>query len=370
MSLNEQERERQREVHRAQLDAIRRAFAASGEPGAPAAGGGAGGPPADGSGGTMGGGGPEYPGPPWNDTLEARINELSARSAQLERRSRRSVAAALVALATAGASMALFWLPAGWLPPRAAEYADLVADALSVDRLLVRGQVELVDESGRRLAFLGREPGEVGGPTPVAFGLYGDEAEGQMLRMAASSRGAALSLEAPEGETSVSLVAVAGGAQIDLRDGEATRQLAAEPPADLPAVAAGRAAGERGVPDWRPGTVDPASGAVSNAFDVGEGFVAVDLALVASDAGARLSGRMVNGTALTHHGLAFRVTVDGVSETFTIPKISPGNSTGFSLAIPGATSAPVTAPSIEFLGSTIGFHSSSVEPRHARLEAR
>jgi hypothetical protein len=374
MSLGEQERERQRRVHRAQLEAIRRAFGANGGPASPGGGGGpgGGGPGGLGPGGeTPSGGGPDEPGPPWPGTLEARINALTARAAQIERRSRRSVRAALTALVTAAASVALFWAPAGWLPPRAAQYADLVAGALSVDHLLVRGQVELVDESGRRLAFLGREPADVGGPAPVAFGLYGDDAEGQVLRMAASSRGAALSLEAPEGESSLSLVALAGGAQIDLRDGEITRQLGAEPPAALPEVAAAPVESAlREIPEWRPQASDPARGPVANAIDVGDGFVAVDLALVESDAGAELTGRMVNGTALTHHGLAFRVTIDGVTESFTIPKISPGNSTGFSLRIPGATSAPVTPPSIAFLGSTIGFQANSIEPRHARLEAR
>jgi hypothetical protein len=373
MSLGEQERERRRQVHRAQLEAIRRAFGANGGTAFPGGGGGPGGGGPGGigpGGGTPSGGGPDEPGPPWHDTLEARINALTVRAAQIERRSRRSVRAALAALLAAAVSLALFWLPAGWLPPRAAQYADLVAGALSVDHLLVRGQVELVDESGRRLAFLGREPAEVGGPAPVAFGLYGDAADSQVLRMAASSRGAALSLEAPEGESSLSLVALAGGAQIDLRDGETTRQLGTEPP-PLPSVAAAPSeSAAREIPEWRPEASDPTLGPVTNAIDVGDGFAAVDLALTASDAGAQLSGRIVNGTALTHHGLAFRVTIDGVTESLTIPKISPGNSTGFSLVIPGATSAPVTPPSIAFVGSTIGFQANSVEPRHARLEAR
>ncbi len=367
MSLSDQERERQRQVHRAQLYAIRGAFGSGGGPLPPGSGGGSGG---GGPEGGPSGGGPDEPGPPWNDILERRINALTARSILLERRSRRGVRTALAALAAAGTSLTLFWIPAAWLPSRAAEYAELVAGALAVDQLEVRGAIELVDESGRRLAFLGREPAEVGGPAPVAFGLYGEPDQTQVLRMAASSRGAALSLEAPDGQSALSLVALAGGAQIDLREGDSTRQLGLEPAAPLPAVAAAPRTASGGIPDWKPGASSPAAGNVTPALDVGAGFAAVDLALVASEEGARLSGRMVNGTALTHHGLAFRATLDGVAETFTIAKISPGNSTAFSLLLPGATTAPVTAPSVEYLGSTIGFQSSSTEPRHARFETR
>lgn len=368
MSLTDQERERQRLLHRAQLDAIRGAFGSGEEP--PALGGGNGGDGERPGGSPPPNGGGEEPELPAGDPLETRLDALTARAILLERRAQHSTRAALVALGAAVLSLGLFWAPTSWLTPRAAEYKDLAAGALSVDHLKVRGAVELVDESGRRLAFLGREPAQVGGPAPVAFGLYGDGGDAQVLRLAASGRGAALSLEAPEGESSLSLVALAGGAQIDLRDGDTTRQLGADPAGAVPAVSGGASATPAsGVPDWRPSPGGIPDGVVTNAVDVGDGFLAVDLALAASDAGARLSGRIVNGTALTHNGLAFRAIVDGVTSTFTIGKISSGNSTGFSVVLPGATTAPVTPPRIQYVGSTIGFQSNSMEPRHARLEA-
>jgi hypothetical protein len=179
------------------------------------------------------------------DPLAAEVWALAARTRMLESQLRRAVIAGvgvgLAALALGGLALGLAFLLAGAPASDAPtnEFAEL-----SVGRLSLRGGLELVDESGRRLAFLGREPGAFGSSAPVALGLY-DGHDGQAVRIAASPGGAALSLAAPGGTRSVSIVAFPTGAQLDVRDGERGTVLSAD------GARTGAGAGETGAQTTR-----------------------------------------------------------------------------------------------------------------------
>ncbi len=201
------QRQQERELHRAELRAVRDALrpVPAERPSAPA--------PAD----------ADEP-----DPLAAELWALASRTRVLEGQLRRAVIAGvgvgLAALALGGLALCFAFLLAA--APDAGMPANELAE-LTVGRLSLRGGLELVDESGRRLAFLGREPGAFGSSAPVALGLY-DGADGQAVRIAASPGGAALSLAAPGGERSVSIVALPGGAKVDVRDGSRGTVLSAD----------------------------------------------------------------------------------------------------------------------------------------------
>ncbi len=208
----EHQRELDRELHRAELRAVRQAFGSGAQPAqaelvAPEE------PPLD----------ADLP-----DPLEAELWALAARTRTLESHLRRAVVAgvgvglAAVALGALALALALLLADEGEPAVERSEFAKL-----AVGELQLRGGLEIVDEAGRRLAYLGREPSALGSSAPVALGLY-DGKDGQAVRIAASPGGAALSLQAPGGERSVSIVAFPNGAQIDVRDGERATVVSAD----------------------------------------------------------------------------------------------------------------------------------------------
>jgi hypothetical protein len=175
----------------------------------------------------------------------------------------------------------------------------------------------------------------------------------------------------------VSLLSTETGSSVEVRNGEETERVAGDRLGTLAPVSAGPRTGgalldsASEVPLSLPRRAGPPSGDLPQLRDVGHGFLVADLSAHPAADGVELRGRMVNTTAVVHSGLAFRITLGGASTTVTVPKISPGNSTGFRVAFPRASAEAVEAAQVEYLGSTVAFQATSTEPLYGRrVESR
>ncbi len=357
------DQEKGRAVHRAQLEAVRAAFAASDAVDAPEEPAPEGAPDA-----------PDAPDAPPTDAYEADYlaMRLVASVRALERRQRRTAwlaGATVTALAVGAAALLVGGVPGMQIP-------DVIyARSIRADRVAVTGDLRLLDAVGNELAVLGRERGPDGtlADAPVVLALNADgDSSHQTLRLAASKTGAALSLDSPTGDSSLSLLSMPSGPTLELRSGENSRRLSSDAPA-APAVAAGptaaaaRPGASEGVPAWTPRREELPSGAIPEVRDIGHGLLVADLAIEPGAEGSVVvRGRVINTTSVAHAGLGFRVRVGDASGTFPIYRISPGNSTGFSIEIPGAADQPLEETTIEYLGSTVAFQATSTEPLYGR----
>lgn len=231
MAIDEEERARRKELHRAQLAAARLARLGRDvriapviplpDP--------AGKPPAA----------PESaPAPdPRTGANEARLARLEGRATAVDRK---LAAAALLAAVLAGAASALLVhaIVGHWHGDR----SHLDVASIAVDRLAVRGSLRIVDESGREIAFLGRESvsgsPELSRTSPVVLGLHAtpvDPSESgaqPAVRIAASPAGGAVSIQASQGSTTVQLFASEAGPEIRLVSGDTTQILTESTSAD------------------------------------------------------------------------------------------------------------------------------------------
>jgi hypothetical protein len=235
-----------------------------------------------------------------------------------------------------------------------AVFSSLRAKEARFDELTVGRAIRVVDETGRELAVLGREGAQPGGREPVVLGLNAHTRSGtaQTLRLAASPSGSALSLRTPDDRSSVALIAGAAGPEITLTEGSKRRTLSERPetPSALPPVAAPRGESRQAL-DLRQTGVQ----------DIGHGFMVVRLAVEPSGAGARLRGRIINTSSVRHKRLEFRLLAAGRSESFRINLISPGNSTGFEVKLPGVAASDLQRGRIEYLGSTVNYFEHSLD---------
>ncbi len=346
-------RKREREVHRAQLEAVRAAFAARGEGAAPD---------------------PDSPVDAYR--TEYLVARLTADVRRLDRKQRNTARfAAALAVSVVGCVVA-FALLVPYRFEGAYVLDEISARSIRADRVAVTGDLRLVDAAGNELAVLGRGLGAVGGdrsdrPVVLSLNAEGDPAR-QLVRLAASKSGARLTLETPTGSSSVSVLSTQAGSTVEVRDGEQTQRLPGDAAAALPAVAAGPAPPEAGssavrnVPVWTPRRAGPGRTDLPELREVGHGFLVADLSAQPAAGGVEVRGRMVNTTAVVHNALAFKVVLGNASATLTIPKISPGNSTGFRVTLPGATTGPGADARLEYLGSTVAFQAASTEPIYGR----
>ena len=351
------ERSRDREVHRAQLEAVRAAFAAEGQAPTPDAG-----VPDD-----------AYQ----TEYLLARLMSDMRRLEHKQRTTAR-LAAALAVSVVLGAVVFVWQV----LPQLDGSTTLDVISARSIraDHVAVTGDLRLLDAAGNELAVLGRDlaaagAGNAEAPIVLALNAVGDPNR-QLLRLAASKTGAAVTLETPTGSSSVSLLSMQSGSSVEVRQGEQTQRFSGGSAGELPSVAAGpKVHGTKlsvvGDPlAWAPLREGPPRGDISEVREIGHGFLVADLSALPVAEGVEVRGRMVNTTAVTHNGLVFRITLGGASSTLTVPKISPGNSTGFKVTVPDARIDHQGDAQVEYLGSTVTFQATSTDPRYGRLAER
>lgn len=183
----------------------------------------------------------------------------------------------------------------------------------------------------------------------------------QTLRMATSETGAALTLVTPEEDSEVTLAASAYGPEVKLRHAGRTRVLSEEPrTAALPAVSA---TSGRPLP---PLALDVDMPTVQ---EIGHGFLVTRLRASEHSDGVVLSGRIINATSLRHTGIDFQISGGGASRGFRIPMISPGNSTGFVVTLPGVSKAGLESARIDYVSSTVTYVAYWAKDHEGQLSA-
>ena len=168
---------------------------------------------------------------------------LKAEVRSLDRRQRNTArfAAALAVSGVLGAAAFVQQVLPRFEGPRMLD--EISARSIRADRVAVTGDLRLLDAAGKELAVLGRELDKAGashskGPVVLALKAEGDPSR-QLLRLAASKTGAGLTIEAPTGSSSVSLLSMQSGSTVEVRNGEQTQRFAGDTAGELASVAAG-----------------------------------------------------------------------------------------------------------------------------------
>jgi hypothetical protein len=68
-----------------------------------------------------------------------------------------------------------------------------------------------------------------------------------------------------------------------------------------------------------------------------ETFLVSDVTVTKHLAGVKVTGRIVNTSSIIHESLTFNISMRGGNNYFWIPRISPGNSTAFSVHVEGVS---------------------------------
>jgi hypothetical protein len=299
-----------------------------------------------------------------------------ARIAALERANRRLwiglsalVMAFVTLLALAGLLAATFELPAS--VGGRAERLD--AGSIRANDVAVTGTLRVVDEEGRDLVWIGREPGTSGARAADRGRGVLDQTRrrGRSRRCVwPRRRSAPRSRWAPDGASSASLFVAADGASLgcaraksrvvsESRGVPAARVAASPAPrprpprpdtgerrprAEAPAIWRGGAAGARHRIDLTDGVLQP----------LGQDFYVGRLAL-RRGGGLRVTGRIVNAGSVDQLRVEFRLSVASRELPFSVARVGAGSSTPFALEIPKATNAELRDARIRWVRSLLNY---------------
>ncbi|WP_290524576.1 hypothetical protein [Alcanivorax sp.] len=92
-----------------------------------------------------------------------------------------------------------------------------------------------------------------------------------------------------------------------------------------------------------------------NVQDIDEGFMLVDAEQEEHLTGIKFKGRIINAQSIAHNSAEFRLTVNGSSREFSINRISPGNSTSFSVYVPDLKASEARWAKIKYIGSSVHY---------------
>jgi hypothetical protein len=313
---------------------------------------------------------------PQNENADAWV---VARLGALERANRRlwvgigALFTTLVSLALAAAFFA-----ANFELPRAA-VAGSDSGILRVADLEVRNAVRVVDDSGRSLAWLGRESRR-GGELQVVLGLFaatGADEPQQTVRIATSGLGSALSMSSVDGAASSSLFAGKSGVSLELRRG-ATASTWTEKPGAAVAVAA-PAPKPAPEPERLPpppalpvpaGPLAEADAIAARAAEggaatidltnptlqsLGSGFLVGPTSVTDSNGGLRVRGRIVNATSVEQARAEFRLAVGKREVSFSVARVAAGGSAPFAVELPQSGKGDVRAARMRWLRSSVRY---------------
>jgi hypothetical protein len=89
------------------------------------------------------------------------------------------------------------------------------------------------------------------------------------------------------------------------------------------------------------------------------GFYVIDLQLSAGDKGAKVAGKIINPTSVTHEGAHFSLRVGDKKAEFTLPRVPPGVAQSFDVTVPGVAPTELKRAYMALDASTISFASST-----------
>lgn len=103
----------------------------------------------------------------------------------------------------------------------------------------------------------------------------------------------------------------------------------------------------------KPGDVDLTT---ANIQDVNGDFKVCRLAVNQHLTGVKVTGRIVNATALSFSNTKFSITVDGKSKEFTTLSLGSGRSASFEVYIPDVSVKNTSRGTISFVESTVSYY--------------
>ena len=92
-----------------------------------------------------------------------------------------------------------------------------------------------------------------------------------------------------------------------------------------------------------------------NVQDIGDGFMIVKPSQEEHLDGIKFQGRIINAQSVTHQSLTFNLTVSDRSKEFNVSRVSPGNSTSFSVYIPDIKAKDARRAKVEYVGSSVRY---------------
>jgi len=261
--------------------------------------------------------------------------------------SRRPLIAGACAAAVAAA------LLTGIGSPKAGEKAEAGWNIPPVENLTVRGAIRIVDGSGNVVAVFGNVPGSPGGQETTTLQLRTAAQQGarETIRLESLASGATLKLGTPDQHSSMTLVSGDAGPYLLMAQGSQQRVIGPTEVDALPAVSSAPARASLDLLDRR-------------AQALGDGLFAVDMRV----SRGRLRGRILNTTSVRHTGIELDLGIGEQKLSLSVPIVSPGNSTGFSAAVPdGMPEALLRSASVERLSSTLRYDAHQPGSESARI---
>lgn len=89
------------------------------------------------------------------------------------------------------------------------------------------------------------------------------------------------------------------------------------------------------------------------------GFYVIDLALAAGEKGAKVMGKIINPTSVTHESAHFSLRVGEKKGTFMLPRVPPGVAQSFEVTVPGLAATDLKRAYLALDASTISFASTT-----------
>lgn len=90
--------------------------------------------------------------------------------------------------------------------------------------------------------------------------------------------------------------------------------------------------------------------------EINKGFMIARASQEEHLTGIKFEGRIINSQSVAHESLTFLLTVNDTSKEFNISRISPGNSTSFSVYMPNLNAENARYAKVEYMSSSVRFY--------------
>lgn len=89
--------------------------------------------------------------------------------------------------------------------------------------------------------------------------------------------------------------------------------------------------------------------------DIADGFKVVEASQEEHLTGIKFKGRVINAQSIVYENVTFLLSVNGQTRSFTINRISPGNSTGFNVYVPDLKAEDAQSAKIKFNDGSVRY---------------